>query len=221
MIKREELSNPESCMSRAHDDEMTFVLLARDSAAPIAIRAWVAERVRIGKNKIDDLQISKALECAKRMEDQRALAGDSLKESQLVTHPRYPDPTWDIPQAAVKVSQKVTEKRRERFEKLANKRAYGRNADSGPGDLRRNGDGYVNPFVQIRWRGFIEGWQAGERSIAERAAQLEEAIKKAILHFERAEKCEGMPAKMICWKNVWQILERALSSTPEVRKEGE
>lgn len=34
VIKSEELSNPASCMNRALPDEMTFVLLARDAAAP-------------------------------------------------------------------------------------------------------------------------------------------------------------------------------------------
>lgn len=38
MIKSRELSDPNSCMSRAKDDEMTFVLLGRDAAAPQAIR---------------------------------------------------------------------------------------------------------------------------------------------------------------------------------------
>ena len=55
-------------MSRANDDEMTFVLLARDIAAPFAIRAWVSERIRLGKNFVDDLQIKEALDCALRME---------------------------------------------------------------------------------------------------------------------------------------------------------
>lgn len=70
MIKREELSNPDSCMSRARDDEMTFVLLARDAAAPVAIRAWVRERLRLGKNVAFDDQILEALECADAMEEQ-------------------------------------------------------------------------------------------------------------------------------------------------------
>ena len=68
MIKREELSNPRSCMSRAKDDEMTFVLLARDPAAPIAIRAWVNERLRLRKNHRLDAQIIEARECADAME---------------------------------------------------------------------------------------------------------------------------------------------------------
>lgn len=72
MIKREELANPQSCMNRATDDEMTFVLLARDPAAPLAIRCWVAERIGLGKNTADDQQIVEAMECARKMEQQRA-----------------------------------------------------------------------------------------------------------------------------------------------------
>ena len=72
MVKLEELSNPKSCMSRAADHEMTFVLLARDAAAPAAIRAWVNERIRLGKNAADDEQILEALHCANFMEQQRA-----------------------------------------------------------------------------------------------------------------------------------------------------
>ena len=68
MIKREELTNPNSCMSRARDDEMTFVLLGRDIAAPVAIRAWVAERIRLGKNQQNDPQIVEAITCASEME---------------------------------------------------------------------------------------------------------------------------------------------------------
>ena len=62
MIKSKELTDPRSCMSRARDDEMTFVLLGRDKAAPVAIRAWVAERLRLGKNTESDPQITEAYE---------------------------------------------------------------------------------------------------------------------------------------------------------------
>lgn len=72
MIKREELTNPTSCMSRAHENEMTFVLLGRDAAAPVAIRAWITERIRLGKNKLDDEQIKEARDCANQMENPRA-----------------------------------------------------------------------------------------------------------------------------------------------------
>jgi hypothetical protein len=71
VIKRKELTDTRSCMSRADDDEMTFVLLGRDLAAPVAIRAWIAERIRLGKNKPDDSQIIEAEECAAWMERHR------------------------------------------------------------------------------------------------------------------------------------------------------
>jgi len=71
MRKREELSDPSSCMNRAEEDEMTFVLLGRDPAAPIAIRAWIRARIRLGKNKATDLQILDAENCAKQMEASR------------------------------------------------------------------------------------------------------------------------------------------------------
>jgi hypothetical protein len=71
VIKREELSNPNSCMSRAREDEMTFVLLGRDKAAPVAIHAWVAERLRLGKNTSHDAQITEALNCAAAMDGKR------------------------------------------------------------------------------------------------------------------------------------------------------
>jgi hypothetical protein len=70
VIKREELSNPASCMSRARDDEMTFVLLARDPAAPYAILAWIKERIRLGKNKAGDAQLLEASQCAVEMAQQ-------------------------------------------------------------------------------------------------------------------------------------------------------
>lgn len=71
MIKRKELTDPKSCMSRADDDEMTFVLLGRDLAAPFAIRMWVNERIRLGKNQSGDPQIIEALECAEWMDRHR------------------------------------------------------------------------------------------------------------------------------------------------------
>ena len=74
MLKKLELTDHDSCMSRAHPDEMTFVLLARDEAAPGTIRDWVQRRVQLGKNKRGDAQTSEALRCADTMEQQR-LAG--------------------------------------------------------------------------------------------------------------------------------------------------
>jgi hypothetical protein len=70
--KHQELTDPRSCMSRAVDDEMTFVLLGRDAAAPEAIRAWCGIRIRLGKNGPRDPQIIEAMECAEQMERDRA-----------------------------------------------------------------------------------------------------------------------------------------------------
>jgi len=71
MLKKFELTNPDSCMSKAKDNEMTFVLLGRDAAAPVAIRAWIAERIRLGKNQPDDKQITEAEMTAVIMEGSR------------------------------------------------------------------------------------------------------------------------------------------------------
>jgi hypothetical protein len=71
MIKREELTNPNSCMSRARDEEMTFVLLGRDVAAPHAIRAWCDQRVVMDKNTWSDKRIVEALAFADQMEKTR------------------------------------------------------------------------------------------------------------------------------------------------------
>lgn len=68
MIKRFEQIVPDSCFNRARNDEIIFVLLGRDAAAPATIRFWIAERIRLGKNRAGDLQVAEAEECAKRME---------------------------------------------------------------------------------------------------------------------------------------------------------
>lgn len=71
MRKLDELSNPLSCLNKAKDWEMLFVLLARDKAAPAAIRTWVLERIRLGLNKPLDIKILKAEECAAIMEQEQ------------------------------------------------------------------------------------------------------------------------------------------------------
>jgi hypothetical protein len=40
MIKKDELSNPASCLNKAHDDEPIFTLRANDPLAPIMVRMW-------------------------------------------------------------------------------------------------------------------------------------------------------------------------------------
>lgn len=71
MRKVDELFKRGSCLNRAQDDEMVFVLLARDSCAPAAIRFWCGKRILDGKNRLTDPQIVEALACADRMEEER------------------------------------------------------------------------------------------------------------------------------------------------------
>jgi len=71
MSKNEELSNPISCLNRAREDELVFVLAGRDEAAPDAIREWARRRVSLGKNSHSDSQIVEALDCANRMTHER------------------------------------------------------------------------------------------------------------------------------------------------------
>lgn len=80
MIKAQELTDPQSCMSRARDDELTFVLLGRDAAAPVAIRAWIHERIRLGKNRPDDSQILSAEADAAAIEAETAPAPTNERE---------------------------------------------------------------------------------------------------------------------------------------------
>lgn len=67
MLKKDELTNPNSCLNRAQDNEMTFVLLGRDPAARVAVQVWIEERIRIGKNKRTDPQIQEAGACQELM----------------------------------------------------------------------------------------------------------------------------------------------------------
>ena len=76
MRKFEEITNPKSCLLRARMDEMLFVILGRDAAAPDTIRYWVQKRLALGKNQVADAQIQEALECASTMERERELRGE-------------------------------------------------------------------------------------------------------------------------------------------------
>jgi hypothetical protein len=83
MIKRDEIDDQSSCLNKATDGERLFVLLARDPAAPVAIRAWIAERLRLGKNAPDDAQIREAQECAALMEIERAELASARRQQAI------------------------------------------------------------------------------------------------------------------------------------------
>lgn len=67
MIKRTELIHPNSCLNKAHEDEMVFVLIGRDAAAAATVEFWIRERIRLKKNKPDDPQIEEARHCVEQM----------------------------------------------------------------------------------------------------------------------------------------------------------
>lgn len=71
MKKIDEINNPGSCLNKAADDEILFVLRAKDPVAPMIIRAWTTERVRLGLNSPVSEKIREALSCADAMERYR------------------------------------------------------------------------------------------------------------------------------------------------------
>lgn len=73
MRKHIELQSLGSCLNRAGHNEMMFVILSRDSAAPATIRFWIAERIRQGKNQATDPEIMEAETCAKKMEQEKEI----------------------------------------------------------------------------------------------------------------------------------------------------
>jgi hypothetical protein len=75
MRKVDELSQPTSCLNKAKDNEMLFVLLGRDRAAADTVRFWCQMRVKYKKNAPDDPQIREALACANTMEEERLYVG--------------------------------------------------------------------------------------------------------------------------------------------------
>lgn len=99
MQKQHELSNPDSCMSRAKDDEPVFVLLGRDLAAPDTVRYWADRRVELDKNRPDDPQILSAHKDARAMERFRSLqvlgmGPDPAPSSPAPSSPEPEPPAW-------------------------------------------------------------------------------------------------------------------------------
>jgi hypothetical protein len=68
MRKADELEDPGSCLNKARENELLFVLLGRDRCAPETIRFWASMRIASRKNQPGDRQIEEALKCADAME---------------------------------------------------------------------------------------------------------------------------------------------------------
>lgn len=74
MKKADELSNPDSCLNRAADDEPLFVLKATDALAPTLVREWVARYIhdKVRNKSFGPREVAKADEAftvAEQMED--------------------------------------------------------------------------------------------------------------------------------------------------------
>jgi hypothetical protein len=72
MLKKDEVSNPKSCLNKAADDEPVFVLRAKDPIAAEVVRDW-AERA-FGKHEDD--KIDDANQLATQMERWRRVNVD-------------------------------------------------------------------------------------------------------------------------------------------------
>lgn len=67
--KREELSNPKSCLSKAADDEPIFVIRAQDKYSSILVRLWIG-LARLGD--CSPYKIWEAETCAQTMDAWKA-----------------------------------------------------------------------------------------------------------------------------------------------------
>ncbi len=84
-LKKDELTNPNSCLNKAADDEMIFVLRAHDMLSPFLVRQWArmfymlnTVAVNIGRDTRPELRLQaaksikdkhdEAMRCAAEME---------------------------------------------------------------------------------------------------------------------------------------------------------
>ncbi len=68
MRKRDEISEPNSCLNRADDDEPLFVLRAKDVIAPTIVRLWAATADGVHERE----RRMEAIALAQHMEDWRS-----------------------------------------------------------------------------------------------------------------------------------------------------
>src|ERR1019366_4825783 len=92
MLKSDELTSSNSCLNRARADEMNFVFVEDDEAAPATIRAWIAERIRLGRNKAVDQKLVTAEAVAVAMEKSKAA---SMRGTRIdASNADYDDQGW-------------------------------------------------------------------------------------------------------------------------------
>jgi hypothetical protein len=71
MQKRDELADPKSCLNKAGDDELIFVLREKDPAIVSTVLHWINTRIEMGANKPDDPKLAEALAFANRVAERR------------------------------------------------------------------------------------------------------------------------------------------------------
>jgi hypothetical protein len=88
MRKCEEITNAESCLNKTHDDELVFVLRAKDHVAPATILFWADRAQAAGCHEIG--KINGARETAYAMAGQRQaiFAGEFKDEPATLADPR-------------------------------------------------------------------------------------------------------------------------------------
>jgi hypothetical protein len=79
MIKKEELTNPTSCINKAFDDEPIFVLRAKDPVAIQTIYYWMHQRICTGSEKYNDPKMKEAEQLAQLMHQWRRENPDKRK----------------------------------------------------------------------------------------------------------------------------------------------
>jgi hypothetical protein len=60
MEKLREMADPASCLNKAGDHELLFVLLERDPSCLAAVEAWINDRIARGLNTSTDDKITSA-----------------------------------------------------------------------------------------------------------------------------------------------------------------
>jgi hypothetical protein len=69
--KHEELIDPNSCLNKARDDEMLFILCGDDRSAPSTVMDWIRHRVEFGQNAPTDGKLQCAGSVAEIMDRER------------------------------------------------------------------------------------------------------------------------------------------------------
>lgn len=77
MIKSEEISNPDSCLNKAGDEEPVFVLRAHDRTAPFTVRFWITQARGRGA---PEAKLKEAQEIVDEMEAWQAANGAKVPD---------------------------------------------------------------------------------------------------------------------------------------------